>query len=281
MEVAQFLQKKQVLHLKKGKSKEQGWKNHAAWGAKAAQGQGTCPFSQFCGVPHHEKGPRAPTEVWGPGGDRDRDRSCRQRGRGGAAGLLAAARGWPSLTGCRNLGPLPTPDKSLLFACSGFDAVIASSEPALERKRKGKEKGERGRRAAYDPAAAKAGRILPGDAPAPSSRSWLLASAPDLPAAGRREGAGAGWWQGWEARSWGCREPAGPPAHRGPPRDEPWGRRTLAALGRLGAGHVRTSTRRDVPLQSCLEGTKSVEKKARKCFWPRRRSGRHCPGRGR
>lgn len=45
----------------------------------------------------------------------------------------------------------------------------------------------------------------------------LLASAPDLPAAGRREGAGAGWWQGWEARSWGCREPAGSPARRGPP----------------------------------------------------------------
>lgn len=230
MEVAQFLQKKKKAGFapkKKGKSKEQGWKNHAAWGAKAAQGQGARPFSQFYGVPHYEKGPRATTKVWGHGGDRDRDRSCRQRGRGGSAALLAAARGWPSLTGCRNLGLLPTPDKSLLFACSGFDAVIASSEPALERKRKGKEKEERGRRAACNPGAAKAGRILPGDPPAPGlssgpPRSW-------------EEGRGRGRVvAGMGGEELGVQRASRIPSTQGtPPQDEPWGCRTLAALRQL------------------------------------------------
>lgn len=175
--MAQFLQKKkkkQVLHLKKkAKVKSKDGKITLPGEQKQPRGKEHVLSPSFMGFPIMKKAPGPPQRC----GDRDRDRSCHQRGRGGSAALLAAARGWPSLTGCRNLGLLPTPDKSLLFACSGFDAVIASSEPALERKRKGKEKEERGRRAACNPGAAKAGRILPGDPPAPGlgsgpPRSW-------------------------------------------------------------------------------------------------------------
>lgn len=189
---------------------------------KAAQEEGACPFSQFCGVPHHGKGPRATAEVWGPGGDSDRARSRRQRGRGGAAALLAAARGWPSLTGCRNFGLLPTPDKSLLFACSGFDAVIASSEPALERKRKGK-KRRKGRRAAYKPRAAGlvasclgTGQLLPRGA-----GSWpRLQTSLQL---GGGKGLGTGGGRG-RTRGAGGAEGQLDPHHTGdPPRTTPVG----------------------------------------------------------
>ena len=83
-----------------------------------------------------------------------------------AVRLQRRGQGWPSLNGYRNFAPLPIPDKSLLFACSGFDAIIASSEPALKRKRK--KRKNKGRRAARC-LSRQPRRILPAPA-------WGLAS---------------------------------------------------------------------------------------------------------
>lgn len=94
--------------------------------------------------------------------------------------LRRRGQGWPSLTGCRNFAPLPTPDKSLLFACSGFDAIIASPEPALERKRKKRTGGKkkRGRRAARCPSR-QPRRILP--TPAWGQANSFLTGSGSLP----------------------------------------------------------------------------------------------------